>query len=164
MGKRELIALINLSSWCLMMVERLFLAVPQGCLQFVIVVFPDHTHLLFTIDSIGPSIILRSILYLLQATWINDHSSFVSLKMIILFLTLFLFVCFIVDKYDKYHFCIFSLIKFAYDKGGVMKCDFTQYTIAFLQSAIQCIHVISKGINLMRRGAVGKNHNSFLHN
>ena len=30
-----------------MVVERLFLAVPQGCLQFVIVVFPDHTHLLF---------------------------------------------------------------------------------------------------------------------
>ena len=27
-----------------MMVERLFLAVPAGCLQFVIVVFPDHTH------------------------------------------------------------------------------------------------------------------------
>ena len=47
MGKRELIALINLSSWCLVMVERLFLAVPLGCLQFVIVVFPDHTHLLF---------------------------------------------------------------------------------------------------------------------
>ena len=49
MGKRELIALLNLSSWCLMMVERLFLAVPQGCLQFVIVVFPDHTHLLFLV-------------------------------------------------------------------------------------------------------------------
>ena len=47
MGKTELIALLNLSSWCLMMVERLFLAVPRGCLQFVIVVFPDHTHLLF---------------------------------------------------------------------------------------------------------------------
>ena len=29
------------------MVERLFLAVPQGSLQFVIVVFPDQTHLLF---------------------------------------------------------------------------------------------------------------------
>ena len=28
-------------------VERLFLTVPRGCLQFVIVVFPDHTHLLF---------------------------------------------------------------------------------------------------------------------
>ena len=47
MGKRELFALLNLSSWCLVMVERLFLAVPRGCLQFVIVVFPDHTHLLF---------------------------------------------------------------------------------------------------------------------
>ena len=47
MGKRELIALLNLSSWCLVMVERLFLAVPQGCLKFVIVVYPDHTHLLF---------------------------------------------------------------------------------------------------------------------
>ena len=29
------------------MVERLFLAVPRGCLRFVILVFPDHTHLLF---------------------------------------------------------------------------------------------------------------------
>ena len=47
MGKRELIALLNLSSWCLVMVERLFLTVPLGGLQFVIVVFPDHTHLLF---------------------------------------------------------------------------------------------------------------------
>ena len=47
MGNRELIALLNLSSWCLVMVERLFLAVPRGCLQFVIVVFPDYTHLLF---------------------------------------------------------------------------------------------------------------------
>ena len=44
MGKRELVALLNLSSWCLVMVERLFLTVPQGCLRFVIVVFPDHTH------------------------------------------------------------------------------------------------------------------------
>ena len=29
------------------MVGGLFLAVPWGCLRFVIVVFPDHTHLLF---------------------------------------------------------------------------------------------------------------------
>ena len=49
MGKRELVALLNLSSWCLVMVERLFLTVPRGCLRFVIVVFPDHTHLLFFI-------------------------------------------------------------------------------------------------------------------
>ena len=52
MGKRELIALLNLSSWCLVMVERLFLAVPLGSLQFVIVVFPDHTHLLFLLNII----------------------------------------------------------------------------------------------------------------
>ena len=49
MGKRELAALLNLSSWCLVMVEQLNLAVPQGCLRFVSVVFPDHTHLLFQI-------------------------------------------------------------------------------------------------------------------
>ena len=51
MGKRELIALLNLSSWCLVMFERLFLTVPRGCLQFVIVAFPDHTHLLFLISN-----------------------------------------------------------------------------------------------------------------
>ena len=49
MGKRELVALLNLSSWCLVMVERLFLTVLRGCLRFVILVFPDHTHLLFII-------------------------------------------------------------------------------------------------------------------
>ena len=59
MGKRELIALLNLSSWCLVMVERLFLTVPRGCLQFVIVVFPDHTHLLF-------------LLYFIHFTWLYD--------------------------------------------------------------------------------------------
>ena len=47
MGKRELVASLNLSTWCLVMVEWLFLAVPWGCLRFVIVVFTDHTHLLF---------------------------------------------------------------------------------------------------------------------
>ena len=47
MGKRELVALPNLASWCLMVVERLFLVVPQACMRFVIVVFSDHTHILF---------------------------------------------------------------------------------------------------------------------
>ena len=47
MGKRELVALLNLSSLCLVIVERLFLEVPWGYLWLVIVVFPDHTHLLF---------------------------------------------------------------------------------------------------------------------
>ena len=47
MGKIELVVLLILSSWCPVVVGRLFLAVPRGCLRFVIVVFPDHTHLLF---------------------------------------------------------------------------------------------------------------------
>ena len=47
MGKRELVALLSLSSWCLVVVVWLFLAVSWVCLQFVFVVFPDHTHLLF---------------------------------------------------------------------------------------------------------------------
>ena len=59
MGKRELIALLNLSSWCLVMVGGLFLAVPRGSLQFVIVVFPDHTHLFFFMPSQQPSFTQR---------------------------------------------------------------------------------------------------------
>ena len=47
MGKRELVALLSLSSWCLVIVVWLFLTVPWVCLQYVIVVFPNHTHLLF---------------------------------------------------------------------------------------------------------------------
>ena len=52
MGKRELVALLNLSSWRLVMVERLFLAVPRGCLRFAIVVFPGYTRLLFFICTV----------------------------------------------------------------------------------------------------------------
>ena len=37
----------------LMMVERLFLALPWGCLQFVIVIFPDHYHLLFLVVRVS---------------------------------------------------------------------------------------------------------------
>ena len=44
LGKRELDALLNLCSWCPVMIERLFPAGPWGCLWFVIAVFPDHTY------------------------------------------------------------------------------------------------------------------------
>ena len=44
---QQLLALLSLSSWCLVSVVWLFLAVPCICLQFVIVVFPDLTHLPF---------------------------------------------------------------------------------------------------------------------
>ena len=47
--KRELVAFLSLSSWYLVMVVWIFLAVPWVCLRFVIVVFPDHTQLLFLI-------------------------------------------------------------------------------------------------------------------
>ena len=47
LGKRELVVLLFLSSWCLVIVVWLFLVMPPACLRFVIVVFPDHTHLLF---------------------------------------------------------------------------------------------------------------------
>ena len=47
MGKRELVVLLNVFLVSRGVVECLFLVVPWGCLQFMIVVFPDHTHLLF---------------------------------------------------------------------------------------------------------------------
>ena len=87
MGKRELIALLNLSSWCLVMVKPLFLTVPRGCLQFLIVVFPDHTHLLFFHDkrnapvsvSVEGEFVLRCIAdtilcALEEALWENPYS------------------------------------------------------------------------------------------
>ena len=51
MGKRERDALLCLSSWYLVNVVWLFLAVPRVCLQFVNVVFSDHSHLLFLYDN-----------------------------------------------------------------------------------------------------------------
>ena len=62
MGERELVALLNLSSWCLVMVEWLFLAVLWDCLLFVIVVFPDHTHLLFSMVQTDLSIQVSSLI------------------------------------------------------------------------------------------------------
>ena len=77
MGKRELIALLNLSSWCILMVEWLFLAVPWGCLQFVVlvVVFPDHTHLLFLSGSGHASIcnMYHKLMYWLRIILICFH-------------------------------------------------------------------------------------------
>ena len=49
LGKRALVVLLSLSSMRIVVVVWLFFRVPWVCLQFVIVVFPDHTHLLFLI-------------------------------------------------------------------------------------------------------------------
>ena len=51
MGKRELVALQSLYSWCLVRIVWFSLAMSWVCLQFVIVVFSDHTHLLFLASS-----------------------------------------------------------------------------------------------------------------
>ena len=44
MEKRELVALLCFSYWCLVIVVWPLLTVAWVCLQFVIVVCPDHTH------------------------------------------------------------------------------------------------------------------------
>ena len=49
MGKRELVALLSLSSRCLVTIVWLFIVVPRVCLPFTMVVFPNPTHLLFLI-------------------------------------------------------------------------------------------------------------------
>ena len=46
-GKRELVALLCLSSCCNVIIVLLSLTVPWVDLQSVIVVFPDHTRLFF---------------------------------------------------------------------------------------------------------------------
>ena len=56
-----LVALLSLSSWCLVMVVWLFLAVPWVCLRFVIVVFPDHTHLLLLLYILQDSAVTKMI-------------------------------------------------------------------------------------------------------
>ena len=48
-GKRELVALLSLSSWSLVIVVWLFLAVPWVYPQFMIVVFPYHTYFRLTV-------------------------------------------------------------------------------------------------------------------
>ena len=88
MGKRELVALLYLSSWCLVMVERLFLAVPRGCLRFVIVVFPGHTHLLFLIVqyNIGLKIVHNKAyqnLYFMIIYFINSNQLLDNLILVI---------------------------------------------------------------------------------
>ena len=55
MGNRERVALLSLPSWYLVNVAFLFLVVPLVCLQFVIVLFLDHAHLLFLNPALRPN-------------------------------------------------------------------------------------------------------------
>ena len=54
LGKTELVAFLKLSSRCLLMVVWL----PWVCPRFVIVVFPDHSHLLFFIFCTIPTVLI----------------------------------------------------------------------------------------------------------
>ena len=54
-----MVALLGLSSWCLVIVVWLFLMVPWVCLRFVIVVFPDHTHLLLLTSTLSRELTIR---------------------------------------------------------------------------------------------------------
>ena len=67
------ILVLESSLWgrAVVMVEWLFLAVPWGCLRYVIVVFPDHTHLLFLITDHSKAVLLLWIPLLcsLVCTW-----------------------------------------------------------------------------------------------
>ena len=57
------------------MVEWLFLAVLRGCLQFVIVVFPDHTHLLFLHNNQGVNLSASTILSWLEGQSDQDYQT-----------------------------------------------------------------------------------------
>ena len=51
MGKREPVAVLCFSFWCLVVVVWLFLTMLRVRLQFIIVVCPDHAHSLFLLDN-----------------------------------------------------------------------------------------------------------------
>ena len=68
-GKREMVALLSLSSWCFVIVVRLFLALPWVFLQFVIVVFPDHTHLLCLLTALFCACIWSTTFNLMSLFW-----------------------------------------------------------------------------------------------
>ena len=70
MGKREMVALLGLSSWCHVMVVWSFLTVPWVCLRILIVVFPDHIHLLFLM-----SVFFFSLTLLILTLTISNHDN-----------------------------------------------------------------------------------------
>ena len=74
MGKRELVVLLCLSSWCLVIVVWLFLMMPWVCLKFVIVVFPDHTHLLFFIKHCRDLCNLTAIVDFIVGQGLNEQT------------------------------------------------------------------------------------------
>ena len=71
--ERELVTLLLLSYRCTVTITVLWLFLTVSCvgLQFVIVVFPDHTHLLFAFNSKRKE--QRVFGFLLTCCWFNTH-------------------------------------------------------------------------------------------
>ena len=69
----SLVALLCLSCWCLIIVVWLFLTVPSVCLQFVIVVFPDHTHYFWWNSKLVSNILLL-VAYVLNISFTADST------------------------------------------------------------------------------------------
>ena len=87
MRKRELISLLSLSFWCLVIVVWLLLAVQWVYLQFMSVVFPDHTHLLFI--------------------WVNISTQYLSA---LFCFKIFIFVCVCVLAYFTWHTSLITAV------------------------------------------------------
>ena len=72
-----------LSSWCLVIVVWLFLTMTRVCLQFVIVVFPDHTHSLFCF-----SLLLLFIYFVCDLPYCLSVSGLLVFRILLLFIIL----------------------------------------------------------------------------
>ena len=68
--ERESAGCYDLSYWCVVIAVWLFLVVPRICLQFVIVVFPHYTHLLFFL-----CVFISDMSALLVGSHIRGHAS-----------------------------------------------------------------------------------------
>ena len=123
-GKIELVALLKLSSWILVMVEWLFLAVPWGCLRFAIVVFPDHTHLLFLVWCMWKRII---------SYWYKKHKLQSGVQEKVTFFEVFMTICFF--PYLSLH----ATYQMQWTVGKYSSCKSQIFKIVF---SILCIVVL----------------------
>ena len=74
MGKRELVAFLGLSCWCIVIVVLLLLAVLRVSLQFVIVVFSDHRLSIIFIQVKCNAFLVLSLCYL-NIVWYHLDSN-----------------------------------------------------------------------------------------
>ena len=116
LGKRELAALLSLFSWCLVIVLWLFLSVPWVCLQLVIVVFSDHTHLLFLVQFVNltflfPCEVRKPLCKLIGASRIISVFKQQTIGlMLLLLIILNLYVLFVIQSFFVCVFCNYFIL------------------------------------------------------